>query len=81
MRLSGNITGSELKLKKVEVSSESGLELRKDSEFFREVTEVESDHCDVISQLKANMKSLEDLQGRMGFMLNEIKTLLVKRNS
>lgn len=37
------------------------------------------EQIDVIQQFNANLSQLEDLQGRLTFMMSELKSLLVKR--
>ncbi|MGE0764515.1 MAG: hypothetical protein AB7N80_14665 [Bdellovibrionales bacterium] len=45
---------------------------------YREVPGLESERLDVIEQFRANMAQLEDLHGRLRFVMSEVRSLIVR---
>lgn len=46
---------------------------------YRETSSIEIEKLDVLEQLRSNLDMLEDLHGRLKFVLGEIKTHLPRR--
>ncbi len=46
---------------------------------YRETSSIEIEKLDVLEQLRSNLDLLEDLHGRLKFVLGEIKTHLPRR--
>jgi hypothetical protein len=65
---------NELNLTQALPSSSSKTELMKQT--YREISEIDSSSVDVLQQFQANMKTLEELNGRLRFMMSEIKGLV-----
>ena len=45
---------------------------------YREVPQTESGRLDILEQLKANIRQIEDLNGKLSFLLKEVQTVLKK---
>ena len=45
---------------------------------YREVPGLENERLDVIEQLHANLAQLEDLHGRLRFVMSEVRSIIVK---
>ena len=45
---------------------------------YHEIPEAQSDQVDVLAQMKANLDQLEDLQGRLRFVMGEIRAVARK---
>lgn len=45
---------------------------------YREVPGAENERLDVIEQLQANLAQLEDLHGRLRYVMGEVRSIVVK---
>lgn len=45
---------------------------------YRELSGLTSEPMDVVAQLRANLTQLEELHGRLGFMVSEVRSLMEK---
>lgn len=61
-----------------EVAATSLLRENTSSYAYREIPHTDVTRVDVLEQLKANIKHIEDLNGRLGFLLKEVQSVLKK---
>ncbi|MCB0367254.1 MAG: hypothetical protein H6624_14560 [Bdellovibrionaceae bacterium] len=45
---------------------------------YHEIPEAQSEQVDVLAQMKANLDQLEDIQGRLRFVMGEIRSITRK---
>lgn len=63
---------------RIEVTSQIQNEESAKVYVYREVPGIESDRLDILEQLNANLDQLEELHGRLRFVMAEVRSILKK---